>query len=89
MARHGPDWDTSPVRLTPVLVLVAPLVAACGSSGGSGGGGACGVDAQKQWVLEATRDWYFFDDLLPASVDLAAFATAPDLLDHLTATART
>ena len=58
MARQGPGWDTSPERLTPVLVLVAPLVAACGSSGGSGGGGACGVDAQKQWVLEATRDWW-------------------------------
>jgi C-terminal processing protease CtpA/Prc len=77
------------VRLTPILVLVTPLVAACGSSGGSGGSAACGVDAQKQWVLEATRDWYFFDDLLPVSVDLAAFTTAPDLLDHLTATART
>jgi carboxyl-terminal processing protease len=77
------------VRLTEVLLLVATLLtAACGSSGGSDSGAGCGVDAQKQWVLDTTRDWYFFDDLLPASVDLDAFTTAPDLLDHLTATAR-
>jgi C-terminal processing protease CtpA/Prc len=72
------------------LLLGATVVTAgCGSDGGgSDGGDACGVGAQKQWVLDATRDWYFFDDLLPADVDLASFATAPDLLDHLTATAR-
>jgi C-terminal processing protease CtpA/Prc len=39
-------------------------------------------------VLNVTREWYLFPELLPASVDLAAYATAEDLLDALTATAR-
>jgi C-terminal processing protease CtpA/Prc len=41
-----------------------------------------------QWVLDTTRDWYYFDELLPATVDLARFRTAGDLLDFLTQTAR-
>src|SRR4029453_19135685 len=49
---------------------------------------ACTETARKAWVLAATRDWYLFDDLLPATVDTADFATAEELLDQLTATAR-
>ncbi len=67
-------------------LAVGVLAAACG--GGSGGNDACDVTAQKEWVLATTRDWYYFDDLLPASVDLAQFPTAAELLDELTATAR-
>jgi C-terminal processing protease CtpA/Prc len=70
----------------PPCIAVATLVAACG--GGGGAGGACGVTAQKEWVLATTRDWYYFEDLLPGSVDLAQFQTAADALDFLTATAR-
>ena len=68
-------------------VSAATLIAACGG-GGDDPVDACGVTAQKEWVLATTRDWYYFDDLLPSSVDLAQFATAVDLLDHLTAAAR-
>jgi C-terminal processing protease CtpA/Prc len=65
------------------------VLAGCGS-GGDGGGrpAACGESARKDFVLAATRDWYLFDDLLPTTVDTASFATAEELLDHLTATAR-
>ena len=49
---------------------------------------ACGEAARKQWVLDVAREWYLFPELLPASVDLAAYATAEELLDALTATAR-
>ena len=62
-----------------------------GSTGGTGGGGgttACAETVRKQFVLDASREWYLFDTLLPASVDLGSFATAEALLDHLTATAR-
>ena len=93
---------SSPRRSSTVLFLLATsaittLVAGCGGGGGSGGssaggggttGGACSESARKQWVLNVTREWYLFPDLLPASVDLAAYATAEDLLDALTATAR-
>lgn len=79
-----------------MLVLLATgatiLLAACGGGGGNddGGGssGVCGETARKQWVLDVTRDWYLFPETLPATVNLAAYATAEDLLDALTATAR-
>jgi carboxyl-terminal processing protease len=44
---------------------------------------ACSIDGQKQYVLDAMRDVYFWNDLLPASVDLNAHATPEDLLEHL------
>ena len=68
------------------------LVLLAGCSGGSGDGlaapqagtAACTTDAQKQFVLDTMRDVYFWNDLLPANVDLAAFATPEDVLAHLT-----
>ncbi|MGB7738097.1 MAG: S41 family peptidase [Steroidobacteraceae bacterium] len=82
----------------PLLLLTlsacTTLLAACGggSGGGTGAGGGtdnpCGETARKQWVLNVTREWYLFPDLLPASTDIASYPTAEDLLDALTATAR-
>src|SRR5688500_11965700 len=90
--------DTAPVQIEDswrsgslfraVLPALAVGVLAAACSGGGGGNDACGVTAQKEWVLATTGDWYYFDDLLPASVDLAQFPTAAELLDELTATAR-
>jgi C-terminal processing protease CtpA/Prc len=80
------------------LTTLTTLLAACGGGGGSstggggtgggGTGGTCSETARKQWVLDTTREWYLFPETLPASVDLASYATAEDLLDALTATAR-
>ncbi len=69
---------------------VAVLIAACSGGGGGGiaSGGSCSVTAQKQFVLDATREWYLFPELLPTSVSIANFASAQELLDALTATAR-
>jgi C-terminal processing protease CtpA/Prc len=73
------------------------LLSACGSGGSgggaaSGGGGtaptACSEAARKQFTLDVARDWYLFPELLPATVNLADFDDAGQLLDHLTATAR-
>jgi C-terminal processing protease CtpA/Prc len=47
------------------------------------GTSACAIDAQKQFVLDRMRDVYFWNDLLPTTVDLAAFATPEAVLDHL------
>ncbi|MGQ0430242.1 MAG: S41 family peptidase [Gammaproteobacteria bacterium] len=73
-----------------VAACASALIAACG--GGSGGaaipGGACSATNQKQFVLDVARDWYLFLELLPQNVNLANFATAQELLDALTATAR-
>jgi len=66
------------------------LIAACGGGGGGGGvvSGGCSAASQKNFVLARAREWYLFDDTLPASIDAGAYATAADFLDALTATAR-
>ncbi|MCS6947940.1 MAG: S41 family peptidase [Steroidobacteraceae bacterium] len=76
-----------------LAVAAALTVAGCGGADGSPGSGIAGFDpcaetAKKQFVLNVARDRYLFLDLLPANVDINAFATAGELLDHLTATAR-
>jgi len=77
---------------TTVAACVAALVAACGGGGGGGGGVvpgvACSATNQKNFVLGATREWYLFPETLPPTVDINAFATPQELLDALTATAR-
>jgi len=68
---------------------VSVLVAACGGGGGGvAPGGACSATNEKNFVLAATREWYLFPELLPANVSVGNYATADDLLDALTATAR-
>lgn len=81
-----------PMRSLAAAALIV-VIAGCGGGGGGGSGGgtqptACGETARKQFVLNVAREWYLFDDLLPTTVNTASFATAEELLDHLTATAR-
>jgi C-terminal processing protease CtpA/Prc len=68
------------------------VLAGCGGGGDNSSDGpsptACTEGARKQFVLDVARDWYLFDDLLPAAVNVADFPDAESLLDHLTATAR-
>ena len=62
---------------------------ACSVSDDSGfvspqaGTGACSVDAQKQFVLDAMRDVYYWNNLLPVNVDLGAYTTPETLLEYL------
>jgi C-terminal processing protease CtpA/Prc len=67
---------------------LATLIAACGGSGGSASGNACSATNQKDFVLDATREWYLFQDQLPASVDINSYSTPALLLDALTSNAR-
>lgn len=83
-SRRGRRPASPPTLAGLSLVL---LVSGCGG-GGNGGGTDCGVNAQKEWVLATTGDWYYFDDLLPAAADPAQFDSAASLLDFLTANAR-
>ncbi len=82
-----PAW----IRALSVTALSA-LAAACGGGGGGSGGpftgDPCSAANQKQFVLDATREWYLFPELLPASVSTGDFPDAQALLDALTATAR-
>ncbi len=84
-----------PLTLLALSALMATMAGCGGGGGGNAGGGTgggtndpCGEATRKQWVLNVAREWYLFPDLLPASVDIAGYPTAEDLLDALTATAR-
>ena len=69
------------------ILLTAAMVGACSSSDDSSGGvpiTSCSVDGQKQFVVDAMNQWYFWNDLLPASVDISQFETPDDVLDYLT-----
>jgi C-terminal processing protease CtpA/Prc len=74
--------------LTAAAACLSALVAACGGGSSSSsvpGGGSCSTANQKNFVLDVTRDWYLFQ---PATVNIGDYATAQELLDALTATAR-
>jgi C-terminal processing protease CtpA/Prc len=70
-----------------VVILSALVAAACSSSDGSSEAppvAACSLEGEKQFVLDSMRAWYFWNDLLPAQVDISQFATPEDLLAYLT-----
>jgi C-terminal processing protease CtpA/Prc len=69
-------------HISAVVLLLA--LAGCGSSHRAD----CSVNAEKQFVLDLTPEWYLFLDLLPASINPDDYSSADDLLDALTAEAR-
>ena len=70
------------------LMIGLVFLAACSDGGNAITGpaqtGGCGNDAQKQFVLDVMRDWYLWNDLLPANVDINAYNTPEELLAFLT-----
>ena len=77
-------------RLACLSVLVC--LAACSSGGGGGGGNdtnftgndSCSNDGQKAFVVDFMRDWYYWNNLLPANVDIDDFSSPEELLFFLT-----
>lgn len=70
-----------------VLLLSASLVAC--SSGDSGITGpvtptACSNDGQKQFVLDNLYAWYLWNDLLPANINIADYASPEELTTQVT-----
>jgi hypothetical protein len=70
-----------------LILTIGFLLSACGSGDGitgpQTGTAACSVDGQKQFVYDAMRDWYLWNDSLPANLDLSGFANPQAVLDHL------
>ncbi len=70
------------------LVAIIGLALAACSSGGNGNqpGGpvSCTNTGQKEFVLAAMQDWYFWNQLLPAEVNVDDHASPEALLDFLT-----
>ncbi len=69
-----------------ILIGVAVLTA-CSSGDGAivppPQGGDCSNTAQKQLVLDVMRDWYLWNNLLPANVDINAYSSPEELLAFL------
>ena len=71
-----------------LLAAMTLTLSGCSSSSGGDGGPqvgtpACTNDAQKQFVLDAMLDVYFWYTLLPTNVDLSQHASPEALLDFL------
>jgi len=76
------------MRKLSVLVMAAAL-SACGGGSGSVtgpqiGAAACSVDGQKQFVLDRLYEWYLWNDLLPAGIDIANYASPEALVFEVT-----
>ncbi|MCH7821356.1 MAG: PDZ domain-containing protein [Proteobacteria bacterium] len=70
------------------FILASLFIVGCGSSddfGGQTGPVSCSNDEQKQFVWDVMQDWYLWNDLLPAQIDVDDYASPEDLLDALTA----
>ncbi len=70
--------------------FVFASLAACSSGGGDDtpqvGTAACEVDGQKQFVLDNLYAWYLWNDMLPANIDIADYATPEELITEVTQT---
>lgn len=72
--------------ITSLLLITALAITGCSSSDSGPpqpGDPACTNDGQKQFVLDAMLDIYFWNTSLPAIVDLSAHATPEALLESL------
>ena len=73
------------------ILLMIAVVGLTACDGGGGGitntpapdSGTCSNTAQKQLVLDVMRDWYLWNTLLPAEVDINAHAGPHELLAFL------
>jgi carboxyl-terminal processing protease len=71
------------------LIAFAGLTA-CGGSGGNGDAGpvvgtdACSIAGQKQYVLDQLYDWYLWNHLLPADINIADYASPEELVSQVT-----
>ena len=84
------------------LVTIVALLSGCGGDGAGSTSSSvaastgftttvaagCSVLDRQNWAAAQLREWYLFPETLPASLDPAPYATVPDYIDALTATAR-
>ncbi len=75
------------MRIT-LFILASLVLCACSSSDGFDGGQTgpvvCSNDEQKLFVRDAMLDWYLWNDLLPAQINIDDYASPEALLDALT-----
>jgi len=71
-----------------ILLATASLVACSGGSSISGpvAPTACSNDGQKQYVLDSLYTWYLWNDMLPATLNIADYASPEELVTVVTET---
>ena len=74
-----------------ILLAMASITFTACSSDGSGPAGpttptACSNDGQKAYVLDALYYWYLWNDLLPANINIADYASPEELATQVTRT---
>ncbi len=71
-----------------VFLCFATLVAGCGGGDSTSPFGpvACSNDDQKQFVLDSLYTWYLWNDLLPANINIADYASPEELVFEVTTT---
>ena len=77
------------MRKVTVLFFSAVLVVGCSGGGGedfTGEPSSCSNDGQKQFVLDALYDWYLWNDMLPANINIANYASPEELVFAVTTT---
>lgn len=79
------------LRKLACLSIVACLTACSGGGGPGGavpqvGSTACSNDGQKQFVLDSLYDWYLWNDLLPANINIADYDSPEQLVFEVTTT---
>ena len=68
-----------------IVLFAAAALLGCGSSdGGVAGDAACSNKGQKDFVLVAMQDWYLWNNLLPANINVDDYASPESLLAFLT-----
>ena len=71
-----------------ICITLAVFVSACSSSGDGGDAGftldSCSNSDQKRFVRDVMRDWYLWNDLLPANISIGDFDSPEELLAFLT-----
>lgn len=77
------------VRMRKLIYLVAFAgLTACGGGGGDAapqiGDAACSNDGQKQYVLDQLYAWYLWNNLLPADINIANYASPEELVTRVT-----
>jgi len=69
-----------------LCLFIVTVLAGCSSSSGDGGQSgplSCSNRDQKIFVRDAMLDWYFWNHLLPANINVGDFASPEDLLAQL------
>jgi len=77
-------------KLIILLAMASLTFTACSSDSSEPTGpttpAACSNDGQKAYVLDALYYWYLWNDLLPANINIADYATPEELAIEVTET---